>query len=300
MLPLHYPARVDDPIAHDLTVEGAETGVIAGLAIGLAAAAVVILTVVTAGADLPVLMLISMVTGVGAAGGTAGAGISGYVHKEKDKIKGRIDEGSYDVKIEGKRAARVGDECQCQDHGHEEKIRTGCREVLVNLRPLARETDETDHAGVVYDGAHSVAVGGSTFTFGEQKGALEGTAVQTAIETLSLTSTIAEAGEMAPLADFVAGRILAEGSRALESPEVVKAIAELAKKGFNVQSYVAEQVAKRRAGEDAFITKVLVARNTGHDLYSPYVAIREGHEIAEEAEHGKEALSILKVVSHGE
>lgn len=71
---------------------------------------------------------------------------------------GPILEGSPDVLIEGKPAARVGDKAQCEVGGPD-TIVDGAPMVLINGKPAATLDSKTAHGGVVVAGAGQVLIG---------------------------------------------------------------------------------------------------------------------------------------------
>ena len=71
---------------------------------------------------------------------------------------GPITEGSTDVLIEGKPAARVGDQALCEAGGPDTIIE-GASMVLINGRPAAILGSKTAHGGVVVTGACDVLIG---------------------------------------------------------------------------------------------------------------------------------------------
>lgn len=76
----------------------------------------------------------------------------------KPHIGGAIIEGSPDVLIEGKGAARMGDKAVCQA-GAPDIVIEGAAMVLVNGKPAAMLGSKTAHGGVVVTGASEVLIG---------------------------------------------------------------------------------------------------------------------------------------------
>lgn len=77
---------------------------------------------------------------------------------KKPHVGGPIIEGSPDVLIEGKPAARVGDKAQCRAGGPDTIVQ-GVPMVLVNGKPAAILGSRTAHGGVVIAGAAQVLIG---------------------------------------------------------------------------------------------------------------------------------------------
>ena len=71
---------------------------------------------------------------------------------------GPILEGSPDVFIGGKPAARVGDKVQCEVGGPD-IIVEGAPMVLINGRPAAILGSKTAHGGVIIGGSRDVLIG---------------------------------------------------------------------------------------------------------------------------------------------
>jgi len=71
---------------------------------------------------------------------------------------GPILEGSPDVLIEGKPAARVGDKAQCEVGGPD-TIAEGAPMVLINGKPAAILCSKTVHGGEVVAGASEILIG---------------------------------------------------------------------------------------------------------------------------------------------
>lgn len=71
---------------------------------------------------------------------------------------GPIIEGSPDVLIEGKPAARVGDKAQCEVGGPD-TIVVGSPMVLINGKPAAILGSKTAHGGVIVAGAGEILIG---------------------------------------------------------------------------------------------------------------------------------------------
>ena len=71
---------------------------------------------------------------------------------------GVIIEGSSDVLIEGKRAARVGDKAACEAGGPDIVIE-GAAMVQINGKPAAKVGSKTAHGGEIVSGALEVLIG---------------------------------------------------------------------------------------------------------------------------------------------
>lgn len=73
-------------------------------------------------------------------------------------VGGIILEGSSDVLIDGRAAARLGDKAKCE-HGSPDKIIQGSASVFIDHKPAARMGDKTEHGGVIAEGSSNVLIG---------------------------------------------------------------------------------------------------------------------------------------------
>lgn len=75
---------------------------------------------------------------------------------------GPINEGSPNVEINGKPAARVTDRTRCTGVNKNDLIKKGSATVDINFLPAARKTDETQHGGQISEGSDNVEIGGAS------------------------------------------------------------------------------------------------------------------------------------------
>jgi len=82
----------------------------------------------------------------------------------------KIIEGSPNVFINNKSAARVGDHAACKITGEKTKIKSGSSSVMINGKPAARQDDSTDHNGKITSGSSNVMIGsgGNPVNFGSK------------------------------------------------------------------------------------------------------------------------------------
>jgi uncharacterized Zn-binding protein involved in type VI secretion len=75
---------------------------------------------------------------------------------------GPINEGSPNVDINNKKAARVTDRTRCTPVGQNDLIQYGSETVEINGLPAARKTDHTRHGGEINEGSDNVEIGGAS------------------------------------------------------------------------------------------------------------------------------------------
>ncbi len=169
-------ARLRDPVAHSHALGG----FLAGAAIGLAAAigaAVVIGAVVgaaaaeVASAGLATPLIVGAVATVGEFGMNAlvGGKLMGLTEEAGEALgahsmgpaSGQVAQGSPNVSINGRPAARVEDAESC-DAG---KLAQGSRTVAINGLAASRVGDKTTCGAVIIEGSANVLIGGPTGTF---------------------------------------------------------------------------------------------------------------------------------------
>ncbi len=142
-------AREGDSIEHS----SALAGLLIGLAVGAAAAALI---VGTGG-----LAAVAMV----GAGAAAGAGIGQLIGSLSfcRNEAGQIESGSPNVFFNGKPAARAHlDHVDCDQHGDDEVLAEGSDSVYINGQPAARVDDRTECDGKISAGSANVFIGGGT------------------------------------------------------------------------------------------------------------------------------------------
>ena len=76
---------------------------------------------------------------------------------QQPHIGGPILQGSHNVLINGKSAARVSDSVHCEHQP--DTIINGAEGVLINNKPIARENDKTGHGGEIKNGSHNIIIG---------------------------------------------------------------------------------------------------------------------------------------------
>ncbi|MCQ9154964.1 RHS repeat-associated core domain-containing protein [Acidomonas methanolica] len=147
-------ARVGDPFGHS----EAMNGLLAGLAIGLAASVAVAAVVATGGAALPVIV-------GGIAAGTAGAGLMGEsIGALLDgPPTGVLEIGSVNVLINGRPAVMaLRGAGSCCEHDPMIPVATGSKTVLINGLPAARVGDKLVCSAVITEGSPNTMIGGPT------------------------------------------------------------------------------------------------------------------------------------------
>lgn len=145
------PATVGHPIAH---VSGWSLG---AMVLGaVAAVAVGVLVVATAGAALGPIML--AVAAAGAAGLVGGIGFGfASVAGQYGTNKGKVETGSGDVYFNNKPVARVKDVVNCSDHSVS-FVAEGAETVFANNWPIARIGHKTTCDGTINDGIPNIAI----------------------------------------------------------------------------------------------------------------------------------------------
>jgi len=141
-------ARLGDPIAH--------THALRGLLIGAAVGAVIGITVVGTGGVAAVAVVGGMVS--------AGAGIGEMIGRFSccTHNAGRIIEGSANVFINGRPAARASlSSIECDKHGFK-RVAEGSSSVYINGMPAARVGDRSTCDGKISGGSSNVFIGGDT------------------------------------------------------------------------------------------------------------------------------------------
>jgi uncharacterized Zn-binding protein involved in type VI secretion len=156
-------ARFGDPIEH--------TNAMVGLVVGIAAGAVFGALVVGTGGG--ALVLAAAIAGGAAAGGGIGE-VLGSLNMAGGSETGSIQDGSPDIFINGRRAARchdtAGDRVDCDGprwglSRHELRyIAQGSETVSFNLQPAARAGDLSQCSAKIGEGSPDVIVGGGTIT----------------------------------------------------------------------------------------------------------------------------------------
>jgi uncharacterized Zn-binding protein involved in type VI secretion len=147
-------ARLGDPIGHSPTM----SWLLKGLLIGAGVALVGVAIVGTGG-----LAAVAIVGGAAAAGAGIGEVMSTMSFAPKEVV-GQIIEGSRNVYIRGKKAARAHvDHAECSKHPKPPKvIATGSGNVYINGMPAARVGDKTECGAEITAGAGNVFIGGGT------------------------------------------------------------------------------------------------------------------------------------------
>lgn len=145
-------ARVGDPIEHSAAL----TGLIAGLAIGAVASALIVGT-----GGLAAIAFVGAGAAMGAGVGEVLGGLDMFTNDA-----GQITTGSANVKINGRAAARAHlDTANCQKHSGAPKIiGQGSHTVYINGVPAARVGDRTICDGKIRAGSGNVNIGGETET----------------------------------------------------------------------------------------------------------------------------------------
>jgi uncharacterized Zn-binding protein involved in type VI secretion len=147
-------ARLGDPIGHSPTMSWLLKGLLIGAGIALVGVAIV----GTGG-----LAAVAIVGGAAAAGAGIGEVMSTMSFAPKEVV-GQIIEGSRNVYIRGKKAARAHvDHAECGKHPNPPKrIATGSGNVYINGMPAARVGDKTECGAEITAGAGNVFIGGGT------------------------------------------------------------------------------------------------------------------------------------------
>jgi uncharacterized Zn-binding protein involved in type VI secretion len=147
-------ARLGDPIGHSPTMSWLLKGLLIGAGIALVGVAIV----GTGG-----LAAVAIVGGAAAAGAGIGEVMSTMSFAPKEVV-GQIIEGSRNVYIRGKKAARAHvDHAECSKHPKPPKvIATGSGNVYINGMPAARVGDKTECGAEITAGAGNVFIGGGT------------------------------------------------------------------------------------------------------------------------------------------
>jgi uncharacterized Zn-binding protein involved in type VI secretion len=147
-------ARLGDPIGHSPTMSWLLKGLLIGAGIALVGVAIV----GTGG-----LAAVAIVGGAAAAGAGIGEVMSTMSFAPKEVV-GQIIEGSRNVYIRGKKAARAHvDHAECSKHPQPPKvIATGSGNVYINGMPAARVGDKTECGAEITAGAGNVFIGGGT------------------------------------------------------------------------------------------------------------------------------------------
>jgi uncharacterized Zn-binding protein involved in type VI secretion len=147
-------ARLGDPIGHSPTMSWLLKGLLIGAGIALVGVAIV----GTGG-----LAAAAIVGGMAAAGAGIGEVMSTMSFAPKEVV-GKIIEGSRNVYIRGKKAARAHvDHAECGKHPQPPKvIATGSGNVYINGMPAARVGDKTECGAEITAGAGNVFIGGGT------------------------------------------------------------------------------------------------------------------------------------------
>jgi uncharacterized Zn-binding protein involved in type VI secretion len=147
-------ARLGDPIGHSPTMSWLLKGLLIGAGIALVGVAIV----GTGG-----LAAAAIVGGMAAAGAGIGEVMSTMSFAPKEVV-GKIIEGSRNVYIRGKKAARAHvDHAECSKHPQPPKvIATGSGNVYINGMPAARIGDKTECSAEITAGAGNVFIGGGT------------------------------------------------------------------------------------------------------------------------------------------
>ncbi|WP_289896337.1 RHS repeat-associated core domain-containing protein [Paracoccus sp. TOH] len=145
------PATVGHPIAH---VSGWSLG---AMVLGaVAAVAVGVLVVATAGAALgPIMLAVAAASAAGLVGGI-GFGFAS-VAGQYGTNKGTIKTGSANVWFRNKPVARVNDIVDCSDHAVS-KVAEGAETVFANNWPIARIGHKTTCDGTINDGVPNIAI----------------------------------------------------------------------------------------------------------------------------------------------
>ena len=164
-------ARLHDPVAHSHALAGFVVGAVVGVVASVAAAAVIgvavgALEVATAGLATPLVLGAAATAVEFGANLYVGTKVTEWADAEGERIgseslaapSGQVAQGSFDVFINGRFAARAGDAETC-DAGI---VAQGSASVFFNNRPAARLTDKTSCGGQIVDGARNVFIGGST------------------------------------------------------------------------------------------------------------------------------------------
>lgn len=147
-------ARMSDAVgAHTSAMAGISWGAIAGLAVGVAAAAFTIATFGTGALVIAAAVATVGATGIG--GALMGESI-GATYESGDPCSS-ITSGSPNVVVEGKKAARAG----LDKVGHNSKlVAVGSSKVIVNNAPFSRLTDAVQCAGKIIKACRKTFVGG--------------------------------------------------------------------------------------------------------------------------------------------
>lgn len=145
-------ARMSDAVAHSCADAGISWGTLAGIVVGLVAAAFTIFTFGTGA-----LVIGAAIATVGATGiGGALMGESLGATHDGDPCSA-IKSGSPNVIVEGKSAARAGQDTV----GHDAKlVASGSRKVLVNNAPFGRLSDAIQCGGKIVAACRKTIVGG--------------------------------------------------------------------------------------------------------------------------------------------
>ncbi len=150
-------ARQGDAVSHTDAAFGFGLGGAIGLAAGL-----VLLTVVTGGADLAVLAAVG-----GAVALTGGGALAGMkIGTTTGHATGDIVTGSPNVFVNALPAARtLADFADCDEHNGPQKIATGSTNVSINAMPAARLGDVTVCDARITSASPNVFIGGGTASY---------------------------------------------------------------------------------------------------------------------------------------
>ncbi|HHX4056766.1 MAG: RHS repeat-associated core domain-containing protein [Burkholderia contaminans] len=179
-------ARKEDPFTHTTLMGdllGMGGSLLGGMAIGWAlttlaevavGGALLALEIGSGGLATPLVLAI----GVGVAAYMQGSGLNDEIDEAAKGLanaisppeeKGKIANGSPDVFINDRQAARAADGAdmdpvQCQDHSGPQMIAQGSDSVYINNLPAARVDDKTTCDGTISKGSPNVFIGGGTKT----------------------------------------------------------------------------------------------------------------------------------------
>ncbi|MBE7217022.1 MAG: PAAR domain-containing protein [Caulobacteraceae bacterium] len=164
-------ARLGDPVAHSHALAGFLAGAVVGLVAATEAAAVVgavvgavALEVGTAGLATPLVVGVAATALELGVGGYVGAKLMGAAEETGEALgsqslgptSGKVSQGSADVRVNSRPAARALDAETC-DAG---KVAQGSRLVRINGLPAARVGDKTSCGGQISEGSANVRIGG--------------------------------------------------------------------------------------------------------------------------------------------
>lgn len=145
-----HPATKDHQVAHSY----AFAGMLAAIAVGVVAAVVVGAAIVATGGVAAVAIVGAAAAG-GFAGGFFGSALGGALSQMGSRT-GPIIEGSPDVFIEGRPAARMTDKAACSKESSPQPIVEGSETIFVNGLPLSRLGHQLLCGAKIDEGAKSV------------------------------------------------------------------------------------------------------------------------------------------------